>query len=362
MVPRLTLICPTYERSVYLKRSFRFWSDQAKFRVLYGDGSQVSSQIECRNTGNISYFHEPSKGLYQRLLQLLRQVKTPYVCLIGDDEFYIPSSLSNCVDFLDESPDFVACSGRALGFSRSGANLLFSRQYPRLKNRILDSDLPFTRLSQHFSSYVPAHCYAVTRTDVFSKAMELALGCKLDIFAIFELIYEISIVSYGKTCVLPTLHWLRSHEAPPIRNTGDLSLNTNSRFNDWWFNNNPFILRERRALCHELSIAFGGMLNTDQITAIFDIYAHNTTRSSTPSADRHVSLSSLRLMQIMPKILSHFSDLMRATYFCLSSPNRLSLQNQFVLQDLRNQGVYIDEEGLSQCLVFIKKSWGLCNE
>lgn len=348
MSPRLTLICPSYQRHHYLERSCRFWGGHSDVLVLYADGSQSPLESAATEADNLQYLHQPV-SIQQRLLNLLQQVQTPYVCMMGDDEFYIPSSLVSCVEFLDTHLDYVACMGRALGFSRRGGNAVFRSQYPRLQNRNLKSELPVRRLRDHFSAYVPAHCYAVTRVDVFREAMTIALNCKLDIFAISELLEEFIVVFLGKTCVLPELYWLRSHEASPIRNTGDLSLDPSKRFGDWWLSEEPSVTLEKLAFCDELVSAISGALTRDNIVSIFDCYVKNTYSSlSRNSIIRGISGLAKRPIVKQIRSFSHQIE---------SHINDPFAQNHAALQDLRDQGVGIDEGGLAECLAAIEASW-----
>lgn len=344
MAPKLTLICPTYQRHHYLERSCRFWGNRIELCVLYADGSEYSFPSANVQSENIQYFHQPV-SIHQRLLNMLELVKTPYVCMLGDDEFYIPSSLNSCVEFLDTHSDYVACMGRAVGFSNRGGNAVFSCQYPKLHDRDLESELPFRRLIDHFSAYVPAHCYAVTRVDVFREAMTKALSCNLDIFAIFELIEEFIVVSNGKTCVLPELYWLRSHEAPPIRNTGDLSLDPSKSFNKWWVSEEPSAIAERLAFCDELALVTDCGLTHEEVESVFECYVKNTSRSQISLGRRIRSAIFKAIKSVAP---TSFVDRINEVKFLIN--------NRDALQELRNQGVSIDETGLAECVAAIEAS------
>lgn len=348
MTPKLTLICPTYQRHHYLERSCRFWRDRSEVCVLYADGSNVPMESVSVDAKNIRYLHQ-SISIQKRLLNLLELVRTPYVCMMSDDEFYIPSSLSSCIDFLDSNSDYVACMGRALGFSRRDSTVSFTRQYPKLQHRNLVSDLPFCRLTDHFSEYVPAHCYAVTRVDVFREAMSKALNCKLDLYAIYELIEEFIVVSKGKTCVLPELYWLRSHEAPPVRNTGDLGLDPRKRINNWWLSEDPSIVTERLAFCDELALSTKGILKPADVASIFDCYVRTSYGDHRAFSRRILNVIVKGIVKVAPvSIIDKFRNIRSL---------RASIKRIDPIQELCNQGVRIDEAGLAECVAAIEASW-----
>lgn len=345
ILPSLTLLCPTYQRHQYLERSCRFWGGRNDVCVLYADGSNSPLDSVITHAGNLQYFHQPI-SIQERILSLLDQVQTPYVCMLGDDEFYIPSSLNSCIEFLDTHSDYVSCMGRAIGFSRLGDSAVLSRQYSRLQNRDLAFEIPFSRLIDHFSAYVPAHCYAVTRVDVFREAMNKALSCKLDVYAIYELIEEFIVIFKGKTCVLPELYWLRSHEASSIRNTGDLGLDPSKRFNYWWLSDVPSVVAERLAFCDELALATNGNLEPKKVASIFDCYVRTSYRN-------HSAFSS----GVRNMIIKGIKSLAPTSFIDKLKNINSSNDREDALQELRNQGVNIDEGGLAECIAAIESSW-----
>lgn len=350
MMARLTLLCPTYNRHQYLDRSCRFWQNR-DVDVIYADGSQSAFAGTCLAASNLRYMHSPV-GFYQRLAAMSAEVGTPYVCMMGDDEYYIPSSLHICVDYLDSHPDYVACMGRAIGFSRSLGDIVLKNQYPLLHGRSLSDDLALTRLTKHFSAYVPSHCYAVTRTDVFRSAIDAALSNKLDVYAISELIEEFLIVSAGKSIVLPILYWLRSFEEPPLRNTGDISLNLSKGFDEWWkhLENNE----AKKRFCYELSASCSNSVDRCLVEHIFDLYHFYAYPN--PGFSRGASLR--WLMSALPGFVKKTNGFLLAAAkpFAQYLLNP-SIQSGFTLLSLRGQGVQIDHKALAECLASIKSSW-----
>lgn len=351
MDSNLTLLCPSYERHQFLDRSFRFWGDRDDVCVLYADGSRSPLESTNFNALNQRYFHQPV-SIQERVKNLLDQVQTPYVCMMCDDEFYIPSALQACIDFLDGNPDYVACMGRAVGFSRLNGEVVLRQQYPRLRDLNLSDSDALDRLENLFSSYVPAHSYAVTRTEVFRSAMQPALANDLDIFAVGELIHEFLVVTAGKSIVLPILYWLRSYEAPPIRNTGDLTLDPNMTFNHWW--QDPNALTERKDFCQHLSDASSGSVNAVEVEQVFNCYVYHTYRQA---AGRIGSLS-YKLKQSLPEYLKKPLRALKARGGKLSNQfSNPAAKKNTALQELRDQGVMIDEDGLAECLASIRESW-----
>ena len=351
MASRLTLLCPSYERQNFLARSFRFWSDLDDVRVLYADGSRVPIELKGHNLSNQEYYHQPV-GIRQRVDYLLSKVQTPYACMLCDDEFFISSALQKCVDYLELNPDYVACMGRAVGFSRLNDQVVLTHQYPRLRDRVLSHSFAFNRLENHFSSYVPAHCYAVMRTDVLRAAVESSSANKMDLYALGELIREFLIVSKGKSIVLPILYWLRSHEVPPVLSPHDLARDPRKRFTSWW--QTSLAVTEKIEFCHFLSEASSGSITPDDVEQILDLYVDDVCGNT---ATYRSSLRRQILLAIPDPIRKYLRTLNAHLRNGANPLNYSAGQNFMVLQELRAQGVMIDDAGLAKCLNSIQESW-----
>ena len=65
------------------------------------------------------------KNILSVFQYLLSIVKTPYVALIGDEDFFIQSSISDCIEFLDNNKDYVSCNGLPLSFNFNKGKIYF---------------------------------------------------------------------------------------------------------------------------------------------------------------------------------------------------------------------------------------------
>lgn len=161
---------------------------------------------------------------------------------------------------------------------------------------------------------------------------------------------EFLVAVAGKSIVLPVLCWLRSYEAPALRNTGDLSMDPRKRFYHWWCSKESEL--ERENFCKYLSAGSCGVVDEVEVRRVFDFYVQNVYVPS--SARGHSFLYWLR--RISPASL-------RGPLRQLKEHGRMlfnsAAQSKATLQELRDQGVLIDENGLAECLTSIKQSWML---
>ena len=338
---KLTLICPSYNRQKFLKRSINYWS-KTKYRIIIADGSENGIDNTYLNHDNISY-HHIKEGLVERILFLLNNIDTPYACLLGDDEFYIPSSLKKCIEFLENNKDYSSAIGRAIGFKKKFENVSFKEQYPLFYGRHLSDDSPIERLNYHFKNYQPSHCYAVTRSEIFKYAYKEAISTQFDLYAIWEIIFEFIVLSMGKSIVLPNLHWLRCYEANPIRNTGDLGMDTNDydkKFEVWWVKNKFKIQRD--IFCQKLSKLSKNKVSKRDVKLIFNNFDSNQ--------NLFIKFRNIYCPSFIRKILEIFPKAKSKIKLFLEFSNK----NQ-IFKKLKSEGVSIDSDDLKLCINAIKR-------
>ncbi|MEM7069998.1 MAG: TIGR00180 family glycosyltransferase [Pseudomonadota bacterium] len=234
MLEKLTLVIPTYNRQAFALRNMNYWSNKP-VTIITMDGSQKpipESELSLMGS-NISYHHAPH-SLAKRLSMALPLIKTPYVALYGDDEFFLPDGLEACIQFLDGKPDYVACCGQVIGFRPERGSIRGFGRYPKLEGLNIDNPSGVERIVRHMGNYVPSHVYAVSRTKPWIEAVKCFASRDFRVLAIGELQIEMCLSYAGKSRALPHVMWLRSYgETKPIRNT-DPTLDESRPFDQWW--------------------------------------------------------------------------------------------------------------------------------
>ena len=77
MSEQLTIICPSYNRSYFLKRSINSWS-KTNYKVLIADSDEKNNDLKSYD--NVSYFYL-KKDITERIL-FLDKIETPYATLV----------------------------------------------------------------------------------------------------------------------------------------------------------------------------------------------------------------------------------------------------------------------------------------
>ena len=226
---RLTVVVPTFNRHEYVYRLINFWSN-TQVRILVLDGSpEPHFDFDCLQRDNFFYHHSPV-SIEKRIGDSIAFVDTDYVVLMSDDEFYLPSTCCDCIEFLDQHLDFSACKGQAVGFGWTGQFVYGKQAYPMLFGYGINSDNPGLRMFQHMAPYQMASLWAVQRKDVYvTCAKVISNGESFSSAAAAEIQISLVTAFLGKIKVLDDLMWFRSNENKNIWwESGNVS------FASWW--------------------------------------------------------------------------------------------------------------------------------
>lgn len=340
LLEKLTIVIFSYNRHKYLIRTINYWS-RYNVKLLVLDGSRTKLNDLCLQKKNIKYVYNTS-GLYKRLLSSINYIDTEFTILSCDDEFYLPSALSSCMEFLSKEIEFSNCGGRAIGFTTDKKDIFGIKAYPKLNDFSLNHNNAIDRATKHFSNYVPAHLYSVMRTRkwkiicryVFEKQYNLDSACELQI--------EFLCVIAGKSKIIPELMWMRNKEVLPI----NLDLPRLEK-QKWWFdkkykNEKLDFLKRMKKACDELLKHQKIKIKEDTINKIFQLYFN-----SLPNKETFIS----KIKKLMPYRIK------RIKRSILSVKNKLVISKHISLREeitqLEEQNVSVNHKDLNKIISII---------
>lgn len=216
MLSVLSVVVPTYNRQKFAIRQMNYWKEfSAQVIIIDGSESPVSKDFIDNLPINITYYHMPI-SLNERLLRSVELVKTKYVMLLGDDEFYIPSAVNECISELEKDMNIVSCMGLAAQFWIAPNGKVLGREiYERLLGHNVDQNSASDRISYHMGNYVCSTIYGVMRENVWKNNILFLSDKKFTAPVTVELQFELGTCIQGKSKVIDKLMWLRSGENPP---------------------------------------------------------------------------------------------------------------------------------------------------
>ena len=345
---KLTIIIFSYNRHKYLDRTIKYWLNYS-IKLLVIDGSDTKLDLQYLNTKNIKYIHD-QRSLYDRLLSCINYIDTEFVILGCDDEFYLPSALSSCVEFLIKENSFSSCGGLSIGFGRrdEGKFLYGYKQYQKFKNLCLDNDNELNRIQNHFNNYAPAHMYSVIRSSKWKIICKHVYEKEYNFFAAMELQIEFLVMVSGKSKVISELMWMRNKEVPGIRGTSPSTTPTFT-IDQWWYDKKfkkekeDFLCRMKKA-CDELLSDRNFQLTENKIAGLFEIYINYLTSKKT-LYKKIKNLIPIKIKMLIGSLLSFSNKSIMNKYKSLA--DEVSL--------LETENVLVNHKDLKQIILALRQ-------
>ncbi len=354
MIPidKITIICPTYERHKQLKRSWEFYS-KTNIKVIYFDGSKKKLEPFDNPNNNIKYLHD-RKSYLERLKVMIDLVKTPYICLMDDEDIFLPESIFECIKYLEENKDYVSCIGEFLDISKVFNSIKLDVPNNSFHNNDLSEEDFRKRLKKHFNSYFTRCFYSVIRTEVFKNIYKNIYDFETDCYALSELIVEFLIITYGKCKILPNLYCLRGDDGEKNINNGKTPSNPNDvnkiklSFPNWWKSNEKIHGRQKREIINFIKNNSKNQIDDKTIINTFNICLGNA----------YFKNSFIGKFNFILKFIFRFRKkneykklyfFLRSIYLRLYSLKNIYLyfklkkSNQKILNNLHKKGLIFDE-------------------
>lgn len=127
----ITLIVPTRNRPDFLKRLLSYYA-RVKFphSIVIGDASDLKGLQENKSlvhefakTLRVEHCHHEGFSIARSVEDLNRNIQTPFVALLGDDDFLLLEGIEKCIQFLESHPNHAAAHGKGFLFllNKSGS-------------------------------------------------------------------------------------------------------------------------------------------------------------------------------------------------------------------------------------------------
>jgi glycosyltransferase domain-containing protein len=207
-----TIIIPTFNRHDLLLRAIDYYQ-HFNCDVFIADSSD--NKFNHKLPDNIIYKHLPKSRPDQKIYEVAKNITTPYVNLVGDDDFLVESSLKSAAFFLDNNPDYVSAQGRFYKFELADNKVTFTSRYHLDSIHSIESEDRSTRIAEIFNPYMH-QIYALTRIGVFVKHWKFFDSNQIQQVSktytwIPEITSSLVPMCYGKHKVFPVLWMVRDY-------------------------------------------------------------------------------------------------------------------------------------------------------
>ncbi len=216
--PSLSVVLQTYNRPQFLARSLIYYAAlRFPYAIIVADSSaestaQANRQLAntLRHNLNLDYQHYPEDiHVATKTARALELVSSTYAVLVADDDFTVPTSMNQGVEFLESHPDYAVVHGEAAYFVlRPGAiergEIAGMGRYTQ---RTIELSTGSERLINHLASYTTTY-YSIHRTEQLRYNWQCAARLHLD-YSFVELLPTCLSLVQGKSKKLGGLHIVR---------------------------------------------------------------------------------------------------------------------------------------------------------
>ncbi len=237
----LTIVLPLKDKSHFTIRWMQYANLYLKnYKILIADGGKDEIiEKHLKNKSNYvnldyDYFKYPYdrdyKTFFKKLSDIINKVNTKYCLLADNDDFFLPKSIQNALNFLNKNEEFVSVRGCIGSFHLDSKNKLIKNISVFKEEESLVFNDPIDRLKKGFSSnhsYLPTY-YDVHKTENLKKNYQILHNMNTEEFLMIEVLTNLLDTIDGKIGRLNDIYLLRqlndneSSNAEYFYKTGDI--------------------------------------------------------------------------------------------------------------------------------------------
>ena len=227
----LTIVLTIKDRARFTYRWMKYMSDMhCPYKILIADGGKdVSLQEYLSHKGNYldldyEYLRYPYDATvndyYIKLMDVVSRVKSEYVLLADDDDFYLLDRIPELMAFLDSHEDYVGARGGLVNFTLYGRDAKPSRLRAderylafAIKAASIDDSDPFERVEKACTQMSKcdyyANWYSVFRTSAFQDTWRQFVGLEIKEIIVSEILTHVLMLMSGKIKIMDFPYYAR---------------------------------------------------------------------------------------------------------------------------------------------------------
>jgi glycosyltransferase domain-containing protein len=175
MTLNLTIIVPTLNRTIFLKKLLNYYN-KFKFsgEILILDSSdgeiKKKNKILCGSYKKLRIKYINIEGHpHEVMKKCINFAKSSYVVFSGDDDYFIVSALEKIISYLERRKNIALACGEAIVLYKLNNKMITTYEYPSLHARL--EKTAFERTLANMRNYSVAH-YSICRKNIFRESLK----------------------------------------------------------------------------------------------------------------------------------------------------------------------------------------------
>ena len=212
----ITILIVSYNKPLELKKKILLYKDTYPLLIL--DKSNFSIANFCKKNLNKSsrYLYFPDKSYLERMVIAKKFIKTKYITIQNDDDYYLPNYIEKSIKFLDINKKYSCVGGYIFSFRKIFNNVFLERVQPKISDVINAKYQDRTKkvLNTDYGSIY----HGVMRSSIFKDHADLIKKnlkhYKNHLFWVFHQEMTILIALSGKVKILNQIFCIRNSGFP----------------------------------------------------------------------------------------------------------------------------------------------------
>lgn len=214
---KVGIIIPTKNRADFVIRALKYYLSLNSLNPIYiGDSSSseeagkiIQAVDQLKSKLLVVYLPFPDGDTIKKMIYLLSNVKEKYATYMGDDDYHVPETLTECAQFIEDHPDYESAIGRSITFKLTGngayGSLKEIHDYPR---HSIESDSASERLYLSLGPALTPLINSVIKTKSFLQYFQNSESVT-DVVMRSEILPNCRLVVAGKHKVIDRLGFVR---------------------------------------------------------------------------------------------------------------------------------------------------------
>jgi glycosyltransferase domain-containing protein len=223
---KVAILIPTMNRLSFIERLvFYYNSLKSSHPIFIGDASdsggsdQTRAILEKYTDVEVRYFHWESLDISRTMIKLAEEAakEHQFCAYSGDDDYFVPSSLTQCAKFLSDNKGYRTAQGRAAIFTIGGpevyGDIVGLGQYWGVNS--LEQNTALERFKGFSENYFVAQ-FSIHRIDEFLDDSKLFKEIKD--YSLGEMLHCFIFAIKGKSKFLDCLYMVRTDHDDRVSN------------------------------------------------------------------------------------------------------------------------------------------------
>ncbi len=184
MQDSLTIVLPILNNQEFTLRFLKYYNHFSfNYRLIIADGSKKKIgkriNLEIKKNKKITYSNlykrYKSKDIFKRCSYILSFIKTPFVKVMANDDFFIDHTVKKCINFLKNNKEYNIAGGYLIDFNLKNnfSGKLFSLN-PIYKLKSNSSKSSVQRINHYTNNGLHSTTHFVYSTKLFKNSIRLA--------------------------------------------------------------------------------------------------------------------------------------------------------------------------------------------